>query len=364
MSSLLVVTGEASGDAWAADVVRALGVPAVGIGGRHLSAAGAELSSDLATFSAMGVSGAVQRAPAVLSSLLRLRRVVVKRRPRVGLLVGFSEVNTRLAPWLRARGLKVLWYAPPQVWAWRPWRARRIARDADALAVVLPFEESLWRAAGARAHYVGHPALDQGNHPAQSGAPVVDVVVLPGSRGHEVRAHLSPMLGAVQALRRRGSVGSAAVVLAPSLDGATRAWVWTRALAAGVVPAGVPLPAVARGARVALAASGTATLECAALGLPPVIVYRTDALTYGVARRLVRVPHIGLPNLVLGREAFPELLQGAVTAEAIARAARVVLGAHAARLRDCEEVRARLASPTGTGMPSERVAAMLASWLS
>lgn len=363
MSALLVVAGEASGDAWAADVVRRLRTHTIGIGGAHLSKAGLELSADLSEFSAMGISGVARRAPAVLRAALRVRRAVAECRPRAALLVGFSELNARLSPWLRAHGVKVVWYAPPQVWAWRPGRARSIARNADALAVVLPFEQTLWRDAGARADYVGHPALEHA--PAQESLEAApDVVVLPGSRAHEVRAHLPALLGATRALRRTGDVERAVVVVAPSLDSSTRAFTRRAALEAGVMPVETSLQSAGVGARIALSASGTATVECAVLGVPPIIVYRTDVLTYAVARRLVKVRQIGLPNLVLGRAAFPELVQAAVKGERIADAARDVLARHPARLRDCAEVRERLATPVGADAPSERVAQMLAPWLS
>lgn len=362
MSALLVVAGEPSGDVWAADVLRRLRTQAIGIGGARLARAGLELSSDISEFAAMGISSVARRAPWALRAAVRLREAVRIHRPRAALLVGFSEVNARLSPWLRGRGVKVLWYAPPQVWAWRPGRARSIAANADALAVVLPFEQSLWRDAGARADYVGHPALELRMEKPPDPAP--DVVVLPGSRGHEVRAHLPSLLSATQALRQSGDAQRAVVVIAPSLDCRTRGWVRRTTLDAGVTAVDAALSSVSAGARIALSSSGTATLECAVLGVPPVIVYRTDVLTYALAKRLVTIRQIGLPNLVLGRAAFPELVQRAVTGDGIASAARQLLASYPVRLKDCAEVRDRLAAPAGTVPPSERVAQMLAPWLS
>jgi lipid-A-disaccharide synthase len=135
------------------------------------------------------------------------------------------------------------------------------------------------------------------------------------------------------------------------------------ARAAGVEVCATPLGSALRGARCALAASGTATLECATLGVPPIIVYRTDPVTYSVARRLVRVPFIGLPNLVLGRPAFPELVQDAFTVEAVVRAAHDVLRSAAFHARACHDARVALEAGLDGRAPSERVASTLAGWL-
>ena len=142
MSELLVVAGEASGDALAAPVVERLGAPSFGLGGHALRSAGCDVLSDVPALSAMGLA-AVRRGPAILAAVAVMALAVRRRRPRAALLVGFSELNARLAPWLRARGVRVAWYAPPQVWAWRKRRARVIAAACDRLAVVLPFELSV-----------------------------------------------------------------------------------------------------------------------------------------------------------------------------------------------------------------------------
>ncbi|HEX4335007.1 MAG TPA: hypothetical protein VH062_03785 [Polyangiaceae bacterium] len=355
MSELLVVAGEASGDALAAEVATELVVATFGLGGPRLARAGLDGVRDVTAFAAMGVTAAAGRGPRLASALFALSREVRKRRPRAALLVGFSEVNALLAGWLKRRGTRVLWYAPPQVWAWRPKRARPIATNCDALAVLLPFETECWTRAGATVEYVGHPAAWR----AQSDASRREVVLLPGSRAHEVRAHLLPMLGAAAELARDGL--AARLVLAEGLDARTAAWVERVARARGV-PVTRSGPDALDGAAAALVASGTATLECAAASVPPVIVYRTDPLTFAVAARLVRVPHVGLPNLVLDRRAFPELLQKDVTASRLAAAVRDVLAAPHLSRASCREVREKLRGPDDT-TPAERVAATLRPWL-
>lgn len=363
MSTLLVVAGEASGDAWAADVVRRLGARSFGFGGARLRAAGTELLGDLRDWSAMGLGSVLRRAPALARGAWSLWQGARARRPRAALLVGFSEWNSRLAPRLRQSGVHVLWYAPPQVWAWRPGRARRLGRAADRLAVVLPFEAPVWASAGAVVDYVGHPALEHPAPPPRDASGRSRLLLLPGSRRQEVRAHLLPLLSAGAALRRSGDVTGCTLVLSPSLDPDTAAWALRHAERAGT-PAGDSLSSAAQQASSALVGSGTATLECALLGVPPVIVYRTDPLTYVAARQLVRVPHIGLPNLVLGRRAFPELVQHRLTADGASAAVRGVLAARAAHLESCAEVRERLQHGAPSCSAAESVAGMLAPWLS
>lgn len=357
---LLVVAGEGSGDAFAADVVARLGRPSFGLGGPRLAREGTDVLVDLRSFAAMGIAPVVRRAPRLLAATRALAHAVALRRPRAALLVGFSELNARLAPRLKRQGARVLWYAPPQVWAWRPGRAPRIAAQVDQLAVTLPFETDTWRAAGGRVDYVGHPAATPAWLDAPGDAPLT-VALLPGSRPHELRSHLGPLLDAARRLAAQGI--RSRLVLAEALDGEVADGAVRQALAAGVAVTRGALPAALAGVSAAVVGSGTATLECAALGVPPIIVYRTDPVTYAVARALVRIRHIGLPNLTLGERAFPELLQGGVRGPSIARAVADVLDSHARHRRSCRAVRDALLRSLDARSPAERVAAMLDPWL-
>ncbi|HVU01855.1 MAG TPA: hypothetical protein VHE30_08890 [Polyangiaceae bacterium] len=359
MSPLLVVAGEASGDAFAAPVVSRLGVGAFGLGGRRLREAGADVLFDATEVAAMGARGALV-APRLGRALATVARRISRERPRAALLVGFSEVNALVARLLAAKRIRVLWYAPPQAWAWRRGRAARIARTANHLATVLPFEAPFWRNAGATAEYVGHPLLEWLPDAPRS-ADGERLALLPGSRAHEVRAHLEPMLRAAAALARPGAP-PATLILAPGLERRTRALAESSARQVGVVPSTASVRDALPGHDVALVCSGTATLESAALAVPPVIVYRTDPVTYALAKRLVSVPHVGLPNLVLGRRAFPEVLQEQVTADQLERAVRDVRRAADGYRGSCVEVRNAL-RPEGRAGPSERVAAVLRPWL-
>lgn len=361
--ALLVVAGEPSGDGLAAQVVGELGVASFGLGGAELEAVGTDLVADVGGLATMGLRAPFATAPTLLRALFDLSRAVRRHRPRAALLVGLSEVNARLAGWLKRRAVRVVWYAPPQVWAWRMGRAARIARAVDRLAVLLPFEPAVWRRAGAVADYVGHPALDKASR-TQRPEPTKPirrlVALLPGSRKQEVHAHLPAMLSAV-AWR---SVVDARLVLSRALPETTQTWARRRAEELGIAVTSEPIESALRGARAAVVSSGTATLEAAALGVPPVIVYRTDRVTHFVAERLVRVPWIGLPNLVLGRAAFPELVQNRATAERISDALWTILEEPNAYFAACDETREALTQGLGSGTAAERVARMVDPWLS
>ncbi len=369
---LLVVAGEASGDAMAAGVVAELGARAFGLGGHELERVGVDLVAHLREFTSMGFGTVAARGPAIAGAAARLLGTLLARRPRAALLVGYSELNGWLGPRLRARGVRVLWYGAPQIWAWRESRGQKLRRSADRLAVLLPFEEPLWRRLGADARYVGHPALDEpksSRDDARSRLAIAPgatgIALLPGSRPHEVRRHLPPMLGAIAQLRRTDPGLEARLLLTPSLDRATKSWAIRRSETAGV-----PLPrAESRAAGLlpgfdtALASSGTVTLECALARVPPVVVYRTGPIAGWIARALVRLDHIALPNILLDRRAFPELVQSDVTAAGIALAAHRTLE-HGAVLRDaCDAVEAVLRSPRpGAAGASSQVATMMAPW--
>lgn len=356
----------------AADVVSSLGVPTFGLGGDELAHAGADIVAHLREFTTMGVGSVATRTPSLAWAAARLATALSARRPRAALLVGFSEFNARLGPLLRARGLPVLWYGAPQIWAWRERRGRRLRRAADRLAVILPFEEPLWRQLGADARYVGHPALDEtrlGRVHARAKLSIAktatSVAVLPGSRPAEVRRHLEPMLDAIRQLQQSDRELEARVLLAPSLDRNTLAWAQRSAEASGVRLAESPmattslLPAF----DIALASSGTATLQCALAQVPPVVVYRAPPLLGLLARALVHLEHIALPNIVLGRRAFPELVQRDATATKIASAARHNLRQRRELRAACLEVDHALRHPRhGTENAPSRVAGMMKPW--
>ncbi len=354
---LLVVAGEPSGDAHAARLVRALrergAVRVRAVAGPELRAAGAETIVPQEELAVIGFSGILAKLPV----LLRARKAVLadyeRFQPDAVLLVDYPGFNLRLGPELHKRGARVLYYIAPQVWAWHAERAQQMARWVDRLAVVFPFEEALFRDAGVATTFVGHPLLDdlapetdEGTFRAELGVgPTTRLVgLLPGSRKGEIRAHAAELLAAGRA------VAEAHPDTLPVL-----------ALARGLSLAGLPRELVAA-ARVVegrthcvqaysaccAVASGTATLETALFGTPHAIVYRVGWLNHAIAKRVIRLTHIGLPNIVAGAEVAPELLQGAFQAAALARLLGKWLGdpAELARRREALRiVRERLGGP-------------------
>jgi len=282
--------------------------------------------------------------------------------------VDYPGFNLRLGPALKARGARVLYYIAPQVWAWHAERAREMAAWVDRLAVVFPFEEPLFREAGVPTTFVGHPLLDdlapeigESQFRAELGVgPEARLVgLLPGSRPGEWRAHGPTLLELGARLREgRPDVGPV-LALAPGLEPAGL----DAATGGAVRVVRGRTHAVQAYAACAAVASGTATLETALFGTPHAIVYRVGWLNHAIARRVVRLPHIGLPNIVAGVEVAPEFLQGAFRAGPLAERLGRWLddpAAAAAQRAGLARVRERLGGPGASQRVAELIAEMVA----
>lgn len=318
---VLCVAGEASGDALLAPVVaclRAAGIRCVGTGGDACQAAGLELTAHVRRFTAHGLIEALPALPEVV----RAYRGVCARLAdaRAVLLVDAPELNLRVLRRAAGGPRPVLWLAPPQIWAWRAGRARAIGL-ADALLCTLPFERDAYRRLGLPAEFVGHPLAETTFAP-----PPIEsrgLAILPGSRSATARRLRRPMLSAAASLHAAGAIDAAHLGHAATLAPVTA----SESGAAGACPIVVHEGARAalNAATVALAAFGTVTLEAALAGRPLVTAGRLHPLTAAVAARLVRVPHLALPNLVLGARHVPERWQSGATAEGLAAAVRAAL---------------------------------------
>jgi len=372
LSTLLVVAGEASGDRAAAAVVSHLrGVEAFGLGGSALARAGVTIVDDMRAWTALGIGEVSWRLPRLLRAWHTLAAATRARKPRAALLVSYTEFNSRLAPQLHRAGVRVLWYGAPQVWAWRGRRVHSLRRSVDRMALMLPFEEPLWRKAGVDAHYFGHPALETAplhreaaRHSLAMAPSGAAVALLPGSRPHEVRRLLIPMLRALARVRSTRPSIDARVLVAPSLDVATRAWTreacraW-HVVAFDVDPSTGAMP-VLKAFDAAVCASGTASLEATLARATPVVTYRVGLATELTARALLRTSHVALPNILLGRRAFPELLQRDATSDRIADALTDVLERRRELLLACDRVEEVLGSAR---TPSADIARALEPWL-
>jgi lipid-A-disaccharide synthase len=326
---------------------------------------------DAADVATVGVVEGARHLPA----LFRVYRALVRRLredpPDLCILIDFPEFNLRIARAAKQAGVPVLYYIGPQVWAWRRGRVRTIARRVDRLAVVFPFEPALYSGRECAVEFVGHPLLDRVKASRPRAATLAAhgfapdrplVLLLPGSRHTEIERILPAMLEASRELvadpRRQFALG-----LAPTVSRA--------AVEAHVERSEVPITVVAgdtydlmAAAELAIVASGTATLECALLECPMVVVYRLARLTYALGRLLIHgVRHIAMPNIVADREIVPELLQGAATGPSIAAAARQILetpGRRAAMIEDLRAVRTRLGRGGAAARAADIAAEMLA----
>lgn len=382
--AVLISAGEASGDHHAARMMEAARrltgdggrIRFFGLGGDAMAAAGLEPVAHSDEVAVVGIFEVLRELPRIRRVFRRLLRAAEERRPQLAVLVDFPDFNLRLARRLRRRGVPVLYYVSPQVWAWRRRRVAAIARLVKRMLVLFPFEVDVYRGLELEVEHVGHPLVDEVPECASVWEREPDlpararVALLPGSRNSEVRRILPPMLraAATLALDRRdaaddGPGAEAArvrLILAPTVDtGLVDRLVAASPLARQdleIVHSG-RFAAVA-GSHLALCASGTATLEVGLLGTPMVVVYRVSPLTGLIGRWLVDLPFISLVNLVLGRRVVPELLQGEAGAARMAATARDLLSERP-RIDRMRDDLAQLRPALGASGASERAARSL-----
>lgn len=365
MREVLILAGEASGDLHGsilAERLRAMrpDLAITGTGGARMRAAGVEMLVEHE--GVVGFIEVIRHIPSHLRLLGRIKRRLATGDVALVLCIDYPGFNMRVAAAAHARGIPVLYYITPQVWAWRAGRMRTMARIITKAAVILPFEEQMLRAAGVDATFVGHPLLDRAaampsraDARAKLGLGEADLVLalFPGSRAQEIRRHLAEFIAVARELQARRPGLKVVMSVAPTIQ-----------LRDDEVPFGLVRSAsfdVLRAADVALCKSGTTTLEAAVAGCPCAIVYKTSAISYAIARRLVRIEHIGLLNIVAGRTVAPEFVQDAFRTAPVADALEPLFDrdgeARRAMVAGLAEVRARLGEPGAT----QRVAAMAAA---
>lgn len=394
--TFMLIAGEPSGDLLGAELVEALraewaaripptadGQPCwvplaprfFGAGGPRMAKAGVDLACDLTQHAVVGLSDVLKRLSHFRRVFNQLLRLALDRQPDAVVLVDFSGFNRRFAQALRRRVLArrglfnnwrpaIIQYVSPQVWASRESRVRSLERDVDLLLSILPFEKDWYavRAPRLRVEFVGHPICDR--YPRPFGAdplprPRPLVVLLPGSRPAELDRHLPVMLAAAERLRQARALDLCVVLPNETLAGRARQWAAQRPEIEIQVGG---LADRLRQARVAIAATGTVTLECAWFGVPTVALYKTSWCTYHIAKRLVRVAFLAMPNLLLGEAVFPELIQHQATPENIAREALDLLD-NPTRRQWVQSRLARVAASLGGPGASQRAARLIVDLL-
>ncbi|MGB0063909.1 MAG: lipid-A-disaccharide synthase [Terracidiphilus sp.] len=395
--SIFISAGEASGEFYGAELARALSqnpppkgerAELWGMGGARMAAAGVECIVRAEDVAVMGFTEVVLHLPRIWREFCKLKRAIRERRPAVAVLIDFPEIHFRLARELHRLGIPVIYFVSPQLWAWKQHRIRLVRQYVKRMLVIFPFEEKFYRERGVPAEFVGHPLADL-SLPAVSRADFAAqndldpnktwIGILPGSRLKEIEANLTEMLEAARSLIQPepGGAGPAEnyeflIPLAPTLNAAQRNIIekmvnrlgqpLTVRLLSDFGAEGAVRP-TAGGARAALfharasvVASGTATVEAALIGNPFVVVYRVSPLTYAIARRLVKVPHVAMANLIAGKRVVPELIQHDFTAENIIQHLRRLLPDGPARqsmMKELGAVREALQVPSAAGQSKE-----------
>ncbi len=366
---VLISAGEASGEMYGAELPAALSglggcsgnaaLPAAGVrpvecfgmGGERMREAGCELVVDARDVAVVGLFEVLSHLPGIYREFHKLLAEVERRRPDVAVLIDFPDWNLRLAKQLHRRGIPVVYYVSPQLWAWRKGRLKQVQRYVSQMLVIIPFEREFYGQNGVQVEFVGHP-LSELEPPEVSREEFARrweldaarswIALLPGSRRKELRLNLPAML---EAAERLGSGFEFIMPVASTLD---KDWVRGQiALCSPNVKVKLTDDAAASllHARVAVVASGTATVEAALIGTPFVMVYRVSGLTWAVGRHLVKLPYYGMVNLIAGHEVVPELIQDRFTPENVEREVRALLEDGPARQRMKEalaEVRGKL----------------------
>ena len=334
MAKILISAGEASGDIHAAAVTVALKridstTEVFGMGGDELRAAGGEVLFDIKDHGVMGFVEVIKKLPDLFKLRREFARVMDERKPDCLVVVDYPGFNMKLAKLAHDKGIPVVSYIAPSAWAWNKGRAKNVAKIVDKVACIFPFEYDVYKEAGAPVEFVGHPLVDI-VHPTMEraeaeawvgkvpGCPLV--LLMPGSRLMEIERMLDVILEGAKLLKKQMpevqfAMPRAGTIPIEMLQGKIKASGLNVKITEGH---NYDLFSVAD---LALATSGTVTLEAAMCGLPSVILYRTSAITAFIARRVINIPNIGLPNIVAGRQILPELLQEELTPAKLAATA-------------------------------------------
>lgn len=315
---VVIIAGEASGDAHGAKVARELkarepGIELYGMGSEHMHEAGVKLAVDCKDMAVIGVTAVLAKLPVYFKALNDAKKMLRLLKPDLVILIDFPDFNMLLAKYAKKLNIPVLYYVSPQIWAWRQGRVKKIVKYVSHMAVILPFEEQFYRKYNMPVTYVGHPLLDRA-FPAVEEAlaktmpehPVVGI--LPGSRNGEIRRLLDTMLKSAAEIHKQDPAIKFLLSKAPSVNAE---------LFDGIVVqnAGVEMEIVTsvldlfKRADILIAASGTVTLEAGLHGLPMCIIYKVSLLNYILGRLLLKIKCIGLVNLVAGEAVMPELIQ-------------------------------------------------------
>lgn len=365
---IMIVAGEASGDIYGADLARETlkldpDLHFIGIGGARMREVGVETLVDSADMAVVGLVEVLKHFNVISDAFLKLKKILLNDPPELLILIDYPGFNLRLAKIAKKAGVKVLYYISPQIWAWRQGRVKKIARLVDHMAVILPFEAPFYEQAGLPVSFVGHPMLDLvqvsldriGSAASFGLDPNRKIVGLfPGSRRNEIERLLPVIVSSALQLKQRFPEIQFVLPLASTLS----AEIITPQLEAAGLKVTVTRERIhdlIRACDAVVSVSGTVTLEIALVGTPMVIIYKLSPLTYQLAKRLVKIPNIGLCNIVASETVVQELIQDEANAENISAEIATILtdaGYDTAIRHKLAEIRSKL----GCGGASQNVA--------
>jgi len=325
----MIIAGEASGDLHGAKLAQSItnlnkNTFLFGIGGIAMKAEGVRILVESKTLSVVGITEVLSKLPTIYRAMTTVKKALSRLKPDLLILIDFPDFNFHVAAVAKKLNIPILYYISPQIWAWRQNRVKKIKQLVDHMAVILPFEAPFYHEHNVPVTFVGHPLLDgilpklsRQSSTTQSKEPIIGL--LPGSREKEVSTLLPVMIGAAKIIKQHLPSARFVVSCSDSIkDDLVMGVVSQYASTLEIEIIKGSVSEVFRKSRMLVAASGTVTLEAALHGIPTVIVYKVSPLSYWLGKRLIKVKHIGIANLIVQKELLPELIQDNASPQTIA----------------------------------------------
>jgi lipid-A-disaccharide synthase len=365
---LMIIAGETSGDLQAANLLKSLksinpGIEAFGMGGKKMSSEGAEILYDITNLAVVGFFEILKHLGTFKKIFAKLSGLLETRRPDAVILIDYPGFNLRFAKTAKEKGIPVIYYISPQIWAWGENRIREIKKYVDKMIVIFGFEETIYKEAGVKVNFAGHPFLDIVKPVWKKEETIktchmkhdsIKIVLMPGSRKKEIEKHLPAMLASCEIIKNKIPNAEFIISRIKELDQDLYNKIIKHYAVKPHSLDNKPYEAMDI-ADLVIVSSGSATLETAIMEKPMVIIYKTSFLTWLLARNLIKIPDIGLVNIVAGQRIVPELVQFNATPENIAKESLDILTDHK-KIHEIKENLRKVKSKLGETGASSRAA--------
>lgn len=372
---LMIIAGEASGDLQAANLIKSLKlinphIEIFGMGGKKMQAEGAEIIYDITGLAVVGFFEVLKHLATFKKIFKNLAGLLEKRKPDAVILVDYPGFNLRFAKAAKEKNIQVIYYISPQIWAWGENRIHEIKKCVDKMVVIFGFEETLYKEAGVKVSFVGHPFLDIVKPGWKKEETIktchlkhdsVKIALMPGSRKKEIEKHLPGILKACEIIQKKIPNSEFIISKVKELDQRIYNKIAARSKIKPHSLENRPYEAMDI-ADIVIVSSGSATLEVAIMEKPMVIVYKTSFLTWLLAKNLIKIPDIGLVNIVAGQRIVPELIQFKVTPKNIAEESLGILTSHK-KIHEIKENLRKVKSKLGEQGASSRAAHAITKFL-